>query len=386
MTRIYPAYTYTSGPRDGCWWDETCAASQWTALTTEIRTEVAVIGAGVTGLSAALRLAEAGCDIVVLEEHVPGWGASGRNGGFCCLGGAKASDAAIKRRFGDEAHKDYRHAEARAVGFVAELLERLQIDADTHSQGETVLAHRPKDYEGFKIQAAAIKETLDVSPTITPKADLAEAGLAGPFHGAMTIPIGFGLNPRKYLVGLVAALNSAGHRVFGNSPVEQIKPDGNGYRLHTPQGTVLANKVIVATNGYSSDTMPKALSGRYLPTQSNVLVTRPLTQAELGVAGWTSNQMAYDTRNLLHYFRLMPDRRFLFGMRGGLRSGPSAEAKARAMVRRDFERMFPAWRAVESPHSWSGCWRLGRGRSTICGLWISRQWGRDGQLCRGDAG
>jgi glycine/D-amino acid oxidase-like deaminating enzyme len=96
------------------------------------------------------------------------------------------------------------------------------------------------------------------------------------------------------------------------------------------------------------------MAGRYMPAQSNVLVTRPLTQTELDAAGWTSRQMAYDTRNLLHYFRLMPDNRFLFGMRGGLVASPRAEAAITARARRHFEAMFPAWRDVETPHSWSG--------------------------------
>lgn len=84
------------------------------------------------------------------------------------------------------------------------------------------------------------------------------------------------------------------------------------------------------------------------------MVTRPLTDDELQAQGWFSDQMAYDTRNLLHYFRLMPDRRFLFGMRGGLFASPRAEASIRRLLRKHFETMFPAWRGVEGTHFWSG--------------------------------
>jgi glycine/D-amino acid oxidase-like deaminating enzyme len=354
MTRIYPDYAYSDAPRESCWWDETCAMPDVLTVSTDVRTQVAVIGAGFTGLSAALHLAEAGCSVVVLDEHAPGWGASGRNGGFCCLGGAKISDATMDQRYGKAERQAYRRTEADAVKFVEGLLDRLKIDADTHSKGETVLAHRAKDFDLFEQEAHEIEDTLGVTPTIVPQADLAAAGMAGPFFGAMTIPIGFGLNPRKYVAGLVSALQARGGQVFGNSGVRAIERVGKAFRLNTTQGSVRADRVIIATNGYSSDSLHKELSGRYLPTQSNVLVTRPLSDQEIETAGWSSDQMAYDTRNLLHYFRLMPDRRFLFGMRGGLRSGAKAEASARAMVRRDFERMFPAWKTVPSAHSWSG--------------------------------
>ena len=89
MKRIYPEHTYGPGPRRGCWWDETCDAPEWPVFDTGPAVDVAIVGAGFTGLSAALHLAEAGVSVAVLDAETPGWGASGRNGGFCCLGGAK---------------------------------------------------------------------------------------------------------------------------------------------------------------------------------------------------------------------------------------------------------------------------------------------------------
>jgi glycine/D-amino acid oxidase-like deaminating enzyme len=130
---------------------------------------------------------------------------------------------------------------------------------------------------------------------------------------------------------------------------------------------VNAEQVIIATNGYSSDDLPDWLAGRYIPAQSNIIVTRPMSENELGAQGWTTLQASYDSRNLLHYFRLMPDRRFLFGMRGGLTSNPGAEARARARVRRDFETMFPAWAHVETPFRWSGMVCLARNGTPFAG-------------------
>jgi glycine/D-amino acid oxidase-like deaminating enzyme len=96
------------------------------------------------------------------------------------------------------------------------------------------------------------------------------------------------------------------------------------------------------------------MAGRYLPTQSSIIVTRPMSQDELTAQGWTSTQMCYDTRNLLHYFRLMPNGRMLFGMRGAMKHTHATEALNRQKVRADFDAMFPAWRHVETPCYWSG--------------------------------
>jgi len=234
-------------------------------------------------------------------------------------------------------------------------LDRFEINADRHSEGETQLAHRPKDMDGFRKSASQHPEQ-----TLIEADDLAAHGMNGPFYGALTTPVGFGLNPRKYLFGLAEAASAAGAQLFQNSSANSIRKDGSGYLVGTASGQIRCKQVLIATNGYSSDDLPQWLAGRYIPTQSTVLVTRPMSVDELAAQGWTSDQMCYDTRNLLHYFRLMPDRRFLFGMRGGLVSSPAAERKARQRARRDFERMFPAWRDIPSVNSWSGMVCLSR--------------------------
>lgn len=362
MKRIYSKYAYGPGPRDTCWWDETIAAPDWPVLQGELAVDVAIVGGGFTGLSAALHLAESGATVAVLEAETPGWGASGRNGGFCCLGGATLSAPAMANAFGTAAAEEYGRAEVNAVNLVSGLLDRFNIDADRHSNGETQLAHRPKDMDRFRKSASQNPEQTLIEP-----ADLAAHGMNGPFHGALTMPVGFGLNPRKYLFGLAQAASSAGAQLFQRSAANAIHKDGSGYLVQTKVGQLRCKQIIVATNGYSSEDLPRWLAGRYIPTQSTVLVTRPMTIDELSTQGWTSDQMAYDTRNLLHYFRLMPDRRFLFGMRGGLISSPNAESHARRRTRRDFERMFPAWRNVPSVNSWSGMVCLSRKQVPFAG-------------------
>ena len=369
MTRIFPAYAYGDGPFQGCFWSDTVPddSAAYPPATGDLTCDVAIIGSGFTGLSAALHLAMDGVDVIVLDAQFPGWGASGRNGGFCCLGGAKASSAILARQFGQDGLAGWRRAEQDAVALVAGLLERHDIDADTHSQGETILAHNPRMARTLGDDVARVKAEYGVDAIWHGPAELDSNGMAGPFHGGLTIPVGFALNPRKYIAGLVRVAQVHGARIFGQSPASDIAPAGSGLTVTTPQARISARRVILATNGYASDDIPAWMAGRYLPAQSNVLVTRPLTEAELQAAGWTSRQMAYDTRNLLHYFRLLPDNRFLFGMRGGLMASARAEAGITARARRHFEQMFPAWKGVETPYGWSGMVCFSANRVPYCG-------------------
>ncbi|SLN27758.1 Gamma-glutamylputrescine oxidoreductase [Roseovarius albus] len=353
MKRIFPAYTYSEAPRARCYWPTTADLPDVETASGTLHADIAIIGAGYTGLNAALRLAEAGEDVIVLETHAPGWGASGRNGGFCGLGGSKASDPMLKLMFGEAARKEYRLAEWEAVKHVTRTLEKYTIGVDAHSHGETVVAHTPKAFKGFAAEAKQTEADLGVTPTIITAQDMPKHGLGTHFHGAMTTPIGFAINPLKYVRGLVDAATKAGVRLFGHSPVQRID-HGQGFTLTTDAAQISAKRLVVATNGYSSDDLPDWLRNRYLPTQSNILVTRPLSDDEIATQGWTSHQMCHDYRTLLHYFRLMPNKQMLFGMRGGMFSSSGADARMYKTIRRHFDTMFPAWAHVETPYSWNG--------------------------------
>ena len=363
MKRIFPAYAYSGDPRAGCWWDRTCTIPEFRLLESDIQCDVVVVGAGFTGLSAALHLVQKGASVVVLEAESIGWGASGRNGGFCCLGGGKILDKMLDRKYGRTGRQEWRTAEKQAVKLVDRLIQNLELDVDRHSTGETLLAHRARDVASLQSDMEDIKDNYGVVAQFHTADQLRDLGMGASFHAGLTTPIGFGLNPRKYLAGLAKAAVAAGTKIFERSPVERISAGEVGTRL----ARVRADRIVVTTNGYSSEDIPEWMAGRYLPSQSSVFVTRPLTKSELSAQGWTSDQMAFDTRNLLHYFRLLPDRRFLFGKRGGLMSSHRAEARSRASAVRDFRAMFPAWENVDVMHSWSGMVCLARNRVPFVG-------------------
>lgn len=350
MTRLYEAPVYDTAQFPDSLW-QTEPAPPAPALAGEARADVAVIGAGFAGLNAALDLARVhGRSVAVLEAGPVGFGASGRNGGFCCIGSAKLSDAAIVRRVGAEGLRDFRAWQARAIAGVADRLSGEGIDADRGPDGEVQLAHSPRAFAAMKRAARA-----DPSLTVLPPEALRQAGLHGPrFHGGLRAPLGFPLHPMKYLLGLVRAVQGAGVAIHAHTPATGLSPSAGGWRITTPDGVVTAPQILVATNGYSSENMPAWIGRRTLPVLSSILVTRPLTQDEQAAQGWTSQVMAYDARQLLHYFRLLPDGRFLFGMRGGVTADRAGLRATQARTRRHFETLFPAWAGVETARSWSG--------------------------------
>ncbi|WP_422364866.1 NAD(P)/FAD-dependent oxidoreductase [Pelagibius sp.] len=358
MTRLYHDALYDRDAAVGSYWEASARplGRATPPLTEDAACDIAVIGAGFTGLTVALTLAEEeGADVAVLEAGTPGWGASGRNGGFCCLGGAKLDYAAMAKRYGLEETRRFFQIQVEAVDLVRSFCKARGIDADLTGEGEILLAHKPGRLAELRAEQAQFRDLFGLDCPLLEPAALAERGLAAAdFHGGLLVPPGVGLHPLKYLRGLARAAIDAGVRVYGNSAVLALQRQGGGFSLTTPQGRMTARKVIIATNGYSEEARLPDLAGRLLPVISDIIVTRPLSHNEQAAQGWTDTTMCADSRHLLHYFRLLPDGRFLFGGRGGVSGSPAAGERGRRRLRRDFEHHFPAWRDVETEFSWRG--------------------------------
>lgn len=330
--------------------------------------DVAVVGGGITGLSAAMRLAEAGASVCVLEAQRVGWGASGRNGGFCCMGGTKLSERDLIRKFGMDEAKKFVSYQLQAIDKVSDRITALGLDVDRHSKGEVYLAHRPKDAAEFAEEADFLSSNFGLRTEVWPEEELAERGIGGPeFFGGMHVDHGFALNPMKYVQGLARQARRLGAKLYSHTPVTAINRDSPYWRLETPHGSVRAHRVVLAGNGYTREQIPRWIHGRIMPVMSSVLVTRPLTDDEITDQGWTSDLMAADTRILLHYFRMLPDRRFMFGTRGGIFEGRESLERMRKRGRADFNRMFPAWAHVETAHEWHGHVCLARNLTPFVG-------------------
>ncbi len=368
MRRPYPDRAYDPAPPPS-YWAATApeAPARGWPLAADASVEVAVVGGGFTGLNAALALAERGVEAAIFDTAYPGWGASGRNGGFVCIGGAKLPYSTQIAKFGLEETKSFVAHQHASIDHVAELLERHGVDADRHSEGEWALAHSANAYKA-DAEEAEVERRLGLPVTGYAQGALDERGMAGPaFHGGHHNAAGFALNPLKYASGLAAAAERAGAALYRESPVHSIRTDPGGFRLHVGGFEVRARKLIVAANGYAADDWVPGLDDRVLPVLSSIMVTRQLTPAELQGPGWTSDQAAFDTRSLVHYFRLLPEGRFLFGARGGSSLNLAFQRSLNKRIRADFERMFPHWAHVETEYMWNGLLALARDQSLHVG-------------------
>lgn len=364
------------------YWQATCPMDSHAPLAGDAQADVLVIGAGFAGLNAALELVEHfGARVIVVDAAQPGWGASGRNGGFCCLGGSKLVDASIARRVGDGGLREWQEYERAAIARVRDNLDRYGIDAQAVEAGELLLADTPK---------AARRLTGEVWDAER----LAALGLrTAVYRAGRFVADGFGLHPLAYVRGLARAAVAAGVTVHGQTRVTGLQAAGGGWLATTPHGTIRAPRVLVATNGYTDERLVPWLARRLVPAISNILVTRPLSAAELTAQGWTRTLMSYDARFMLHYFRLLPDRRFLFGARGGLSfAAPSVAAFGRRS-RAEFDMIFPAFAQAQTEFNWNGLVCLTTSGAPFIGpvpgangLWVAMGWHGNGVAAASEGG
>ncbi len=321
------------------------ALDAFPALKGEIRADVCVVGAGYTGLNAALELAEAGFDVVLLDAQRVGWGASGRNGGQLGSGQRQDQDW-IEKAVGFERAKAFwdlsMEAKATAKARIAKHaiacdLKPGMLRAD-HKTGEVAEHHAyveklNRDY-GY----------ADIRPLSKAEA-AAEVG-SRVYHGG-SLDMGAGhLHPLNYALGLGAAARDAGVRIFERSRATRAVSG----RVTTAEGAVTARYVLLACNGYLGDLVPK-VAARVMPINNFIVATEPLSEALLSEI-IPRDVCVADTRFVVNYFRLSADKRMLFG--GGENYSYRFPRDIAAMVRPRMEQVYPQLRGVRVDHAWGG--------------------------------
>ncbi len=349
----------TSQPHLASYWVETGGPELAGAapLAGDRTVEVAVIGAGYTGLAAAHRLAGThGLDTLVLEAHLVGWGASGRNGGFASIALGKTGLEERIRTWGLEAARRSIRVGLEAVETVRELIATERIDCAPQPPGYVHVAHRPALAAELRHRAALYRDPLGYEGVdFLDRAALEERYLRGPSaHGALRFRDAFGLHPLRYVRGLAEAARRRGARLCVGSPVLAWRREGAWHHLATPGGTVRARRVVVATNGYTPEGLHPFLRGRTLPATSNIVVTRPLADGEWRDVGMLTTQVYSDTRTLLFYWRRLPDDRMLFGGRAGLVNSEASLTRRRRWLEDRLAEKFPVLAGVGSKHFWYG--------------------------------
>jgi glycine/D-amino acid oxidase-like deaminating enzyme len=314
--------------------------------------DVAVVGGGITGLAAALELARAGARVAVLEARHFGWGAGARNGGMV-LSGLKLDAGTLLKKYGRVRARRLWDASLAAIDTVARLVAEEDIDCDFARAGHLVLASKPAHTAALRHEAALLAHEFGHVTRFVPAGELAGEIGSRAFHGGLVDEASAGVDPARYLVGLAHAALCRGACLFERTPAEQIRRDGKHWQVATPHGTLHAGAVFVATAGYTGRATP-ALQRKVLPVGSYVIATEPLP-ATLAQQISPRGRMMYDTKHFLHYFRLTPDGRMLFG--GRARFTPETPASVResaAILRREMLRFFPQLDGARVTHAWGG--------------------------------
>ena len=343
-------------PAPSCWQDMCAPGSTAAPLLDDVHCDVAIIGGGFTGLSAALHLArDHSLSVRVLEAGEPGWGASGRNGGFCCLYPSTLSLEQMNDRYGEAATLEFVRSQLQAIELIRELGETENIDFSHQGEGLYEVAHLPNRMKELRDYARTLDTRFGIPARPIEREEFAATAYDSTEQfGALHVSAGFGLNPLALVHGLARAAGHHGAECHGSSKVTDWRREGSHHRLHTARGSVRCRKVIVATNGYTPEPLIPGLVGRTLPVISNIITTRPLSAPELAAQKWRTEIPCSNTRRLLFYYRLLADKRFLFGARGDTTGSPADAAQMRSWLTRRLGEVFTAWREVPVSHYWRG--------------------------------
>jgi glycine/D-amino acid oxidase-like deaminating enzyme len=325
------------------------------ALTQDCTVDVAIIGAGYTGLSAAYHLAtEHGVKALVLEANQTAWGCSGRNAGFVLKSSGRKPYAQMQKQWGEAVMRGVYQEFNAGLDRVRQLIS-LGIDCDQQEPGYLRMAHKPSMVPTLQAQARLLQQTFGAEVELLSRSEVHQQYVADQqSFGALRFADAFGVNPLKLAWGYQQLARSAGAMIHTASPVQQWQTDGRTQVLHTPQAVVRARKVILATNGYTPKQLHPGVQSRTLPVLSQIIVTEPLSAAQLAACNLLTSQVVMDTRALKYYYRKLPDNRILFGGRGAI-TGRDAENPFYAERLLEVLKLsFPALHNLRYDYQWSG--------------------------------
>ncbi|WP_160795512.1 NAD(P)/FAD-dependent oxidoreductase [Craterilacuibacter sinensis] len=355
MRHFYHQNMYRFDTAAQTYWHHITPGPDLPSLVGEHAADVAIVGAGFTGLSAALHLArDHGIQACVVDAGDLAWGASGRNAGFNTLPATKLGLDQLFDRWGTQAASDFLAAQHEGQLLVDEFCdsEGLQI---RHGRGSYMVAHAPSAWRDLQEEFAVWRRYSRLPCRLLTADAFADEGHGGSEQfGALHIESGGGINPLAFAYGLARAALRHGAEIYTHSAVTALHKERSGHVLQTAQGRLRARHVVFATNAYPAQAQPAALDRRLLPAISNILVTAPLSDECWASEAYQTLSPAFDTRHLLNYYRRLPDNRLLFGARGDLTGSEQDGERMRQALRRALARKFPAFSDAPVEHYWRG--------------------------------
>jgi len=343
---------------DLSYWMTTRPYAPGDPLRGDLEVDVAIVGGGFTGLSTAyhLKKAEPGLRVAVLEGEMIGFGASGRNGGFnMTLFGLTLSITAF--RFSKDRAREAHHYMERAVDTTRDLIAELGIDCDYEHPGFLRVATSEK-YRKRLLHEIEFAHQLGLEGIEWLDREQVREQLDSPMYlGAWWEPRCGLLNPAKLSWGWRDVIAAEGVEVYEQTPVVEVRRDQGRMALSTPEGRVLSDKVVLATNAYSH--LIPQLKRKQIPVWTHIVLTEPIEKDRMAKIGWRNRQGIEDARNLVHYYRLTADDRLLMGGRDvSIRYGGAMDGDHNQEIfgglERDVVETFPPLEGIPFTHRWGG--------------------------------
>jgi glycine/D-amino acid oxidase-like deaminating enzyme len=338
---------YTSDFKEQPYWWEEAAPAQSGTMPLPAETDIAVVGAGYAGLSAALELARNNLRATVLERHGFGWGASTRNGGAVSSGISIGRGLSGDRNRSDEALR----GAADAFTHLDAIVARENIACHWEQRGRFVGAYTSKHYDNLARMVDVLNRETGARAVMLPRARQRQEIASDYYRGGMVIERSGKLHPALYYRGLLDAARRAGVMLCAHTAVHRIERHPGGFALHTSAGRLNSREIAICTNGYTDDIAPK-LRRRIIPVASHIIATEPLP-SDIASRLLPNGRTISDTKRVLCYYRMSPDgQRLIFG--GRARFTAVAATKSVPILHRFMVDRFPQLSKVKITHAWTG--------------------------------
>jgi glycine/D-amino acid oxidase-like deaminating enzyme len=327
-------------------------------LEGDLKCDVAIVGGGFAGIATAyyLKKAQPSLNVAVLESNVIGYGASGRNAGFAMTTFGLMMSI-TKMLFGVERTKQAHRYMERAVDLVGELVKEHKLDCDYELPGFLRIATTPAYVKRIKEEVDLVKE-LGLTGVDWIEADEVQKRVRSPqYMGAWWEPRCALVNPAKLAREMKRVAVQYGAKIYEMTPVAEIKRTPQNFTLKTPKGTVTADKIALATNGYSLAI--SELKAMQQPVWTYIILSEPLKKEQLDEIGWQGREGIEDYRNLVHYYRLTPDNRLLMGGRDiivkyGANMDNDMNPQIFSQLEQDIVDFYPCLKGLQITHRWGG--------------------------------
>ena len=358
MGRLYNKEIYKFEEPVKSYWEEVSHPDQknYPSLKGDQECDVAVIGGGFTGISTAYHLAkDFNCDVHLLEAGHMGWASSGRNAGFACLPATKLSIKQLFSRYGEDETKQFFKSQVEGIDLLQSIMDEHNIECEKAGRGNYDVAHHPNSSDELKTWGNDLQNHFGIKTQWISKEEFDEIGHRSTEQfGAIHMDAGFAMNPMKFLAGFANAAHEAGAKIHSYSNVIKWEKSDGFHKLITKEGSIKAKKVVMATNGYTDESLNKSFANRMMPVLSNIIVTREMTEDEFSLQNYKTLTPICNSREILYYYRRMPNNRMLFGTRGDTYGDKASAIKMQSLMTKSFRGVFPFWNEIDISHYWRG--------------------------------